>query len=76
MAELLVTDDALVRECVFVDTPVSLQVSIISKVRSALVTLKWLLTGVDASMRMHTLQVIEGGSTQITQVGARLEAAT
>jgi len=75
MAELLGADDAHVGECVLVDALMSLQIPIVGEVRPARVALVRLLAGVDAPMRMHALEVIEGGAAKVAQVRAHLEAA-
>lgn len=74
MAELFRADDTHVRESVVVDPPVSFQVAVVCEVRPAVRTLERLLARVDSPMRLHTLQVVEGGAAQVAQVRARLQA--
>lgn len=74
MSELLRAHDATVRERVLVYPSVPLQVPVIGEMRSAVGALERLLAGVYSAMRLHALQVVEGGAAQVAQVGARLQA--
>lgn len=74
MSELFRADDAHVWERVLVDTPVSFEVPVVGEVRPAVGALERLLAGVDAPMRLHALQVVEGGAAKVTQIRTSLQA--